>query len=191
MNLSDADVVLRAPENNELAGWSVSTAGDVNDDGLADVVVGAPYSDNATGNGGAAYVIYGNESLPSAMNLSDADAVLAGTADDGLAGYSVAAVNGTNGTDAVAVGAPYANTTGINAGAAYVVDGDTIADSPGARVNLSNADATFVGERNGSLAGWSVADAGDVNDDGATELAVGAPGYNATAGAVGEERPNG
>ncbi len=188
VNLSDADVVLRAPENNELAGWSVSTAGDVNGDGLDDVVVGAPYNDSAAPNGGAAYVIYGNESLPSAMNLSEADAVLAGTADDGLAGYSVAAVNGTNGTDAVAVGAPYANTSGTNAGAAYVVDGDTIADSPDVRVNLSDADATFLGERDGSNAGWSVADAGDVNDDGVGDVAVGAPGYNATDGTEGLTR---
>ncbi|WP_459192637.1 hypothetical protein [Halosimplex sp. J119] len=182
VNLSDADVTLRGVTNNELAGWSVSTAGDVNGDGIDDVVVGAPGNDTAAPNGGAAFVVYGGESLPAEMNLSaeDADAVLAGTEAYGQAGYSVSEVN-RSGADGVAVGAPYANTTGPNAGAAYMVSGLTLGEAPGSVLNLSEADAAYLGERDGSHAGWSVSTAGDVDDDGTEDIIVGAPGYNATA----------
>ncbi|QLH81861.1 integrin alpha [Halosimplex pelagicum] len=190
VNLSQADVVLRGADNNDLAGWSVSTAGDVNDDGYADVVVGAPYNDSTAVNAGAAYVVYGDESMPATMNLSEADAVLTGAEANAFAGYDVSALERTNTSDdaddnananasAVLVGAPGVDTDdGNDTGAAYVVDGESVADGD---VNLSDATATFVGERAGSNAGWSVAPAGDVNDDGVAEVLVGAPLYNASA----------
>ncbi|WP_415380968.1 hypothetical protein [Halosimplex sp. TS25] len=181
VNLSDADVTLRGVESNDLAGWSVSTAGDVNGDGLDDVVIGAPYNDSAAPNGGAAYVVYGDESLPSSMNLSDADAVLTGTEANGLAGYSVSNVNTTGEYGSVAVGAPYADAGGENAGAAYVVSGLSLVESPGSALNLSEASTTFLGERDGSNAGWSVANAGDVDGEGDANVVIGAPRYNATA----------
>lgn len=40
------------------AGWSVSSAGDVNGDGYDDMIVGAPHEHNQIG---GAYVIYGGE----------------------------------------------------------------------------------------------------------------------------------
>ncbi|MFB6138839.1 MAG: integrin alpha, partial [Halosimplex sp.] len=180
VDLSVADVTLRGVENNDLAGWSVSTAGDVNDDGYADVVVGAPYSDSAAPNGGAAYVVYGNESMPATMNLSEADAVLTGTERNQLAGYAVSNVNGSGDQSGVVVGAPYTDEGGENAGAAYVVSGLSLVESP-TPSNLTNADTAYLGERNGSLAGWSVSTAGDVDDDGSEDVVIGAPRYNVTA----------
>lgn len=201
LNRSQADVVLRGADSNDLAGWSVSTAGDVNGDGYADVVVGAPYNDSTAVNAGAAYVVYGNESMRATVNLTDADAVLTGAGANDLAGYDVSSLrrtnvsggvdgtdaNATNATAAVLVGAPGTDgADGNDTGAAYVVDGESVAD--GGEVTLSNATATFVGERAGSNAGWSVAAAGDVNNDSVAEVVVGAPLYNASAENESERR---
>jgi len=181
VDLSDADVVLRGASNNDLAGWSVSTAGDVNGDGLDDVVVGAPFNNTAAADGGAAYVVYGDESLPSTMNLSEADAVLTGPEAGELAGYSVSEFNASGERDGVVVGAPEADAGGEDAGAVYVVRSDTITDARDGELKLSNADATFLGERRGSNAGWSVSTAGDVDADGSEDIVIGAPRYNVTA----------
>src|SRR5262249_24283132 len=51
------------PESNQgnaQLGYSVAGAGDVNGDGFADVIVGAPYYDNGSTDEGAAFVFYGN-----------------------------------------------------------------------------------------------------------------------------------
>ena len=44
------------------AGYSVSSAGDVNGDGIADLIVGARMADGSGAGTGAAYVIYGQQS---------------------------------------------------------------------------------------------------------------------------------
>ena len=52
-------------ESNQSGAWqghSVSTAGDVNGDGYADVIVGAPYYDNGQSNEGVAFVYHGSAS---------------------------------------------------------------------------------------------------------------------------------
>ena len=43
----------------ELAGWSVSEAGDVNGDGYSEVIIGAPLNDDGGDDAGKAYVIFG------------------------------------------------------------------------------------------------------------------------------------
>ena len=45
---------------NAWLGWSAGTAGDVNGDGYADVIVGAPYYDNGQTDEGRAYVYHGS-----------------------------------------------------------------------------------------------------------------------------------
>ncbi|MBI4183928.1 MAG: FG-GAP repeat protein [Proteobacteria bacterium] len=165
------------------AGLSVRGAGDVNGDGLADLVVGAPGED---GLAGAAYVVYGAPDRPAAaVSLADIAAGaggfrIAGEAASDLAGWSVAAAGDVNGDGLgdLVIGARAEAAAGQQAGAAYVVYGAAggLASVDLARVAAGLGGFKLVGAQMNDLTGWSVAGAGDVNGDGIDDLLVGAPG---------------
>ena len=67
-DLGSNGFVLNGENVGDLCGISVSEAGDINDDGIADLIVGA---NGASGGVGKAYVIYGNKgSWSSPLSLS-------------------------------------------------------------------------------------------------------------------------
>jgi len=162
------------------SGWSVASAGDVNRDGFADVIVGAPYADPSSGSSaGSSYVIYG-KAAPSDVDLSFAG--FSGFRVDGAAagdqsGWSVASAGDVNGDGLadVIVGAPYADPSSrADAGSSYVIYGKA---SP-SDVDLSSLGSSGFradGGAAGDLSGYSVASAGDVNGDGRADVIVGAP----------------
>ena len=60
--LGSAGFLIRGDAGDDYTGFSVSDAGDVNGDGFADIIIGAPYGDEgAETNAGDAYVIFGKE----------------------------------------------------------------------------------------------------------------------------------
>ncbi|MEO5362280.1 MAG: DUF4347 domain-containing protein [Magnetococcus sp. DMHC-8] len=177
----------------DLAGCSVSTAGDVNGDGIADIVIGAYGYDSGKG---AAYVVFGKTDLGSAGTIalnalggSDGfrlNGSLAGTLGE-YAGVSVSRAGDINGDGFgdLIVGAKYASQDGTNyTGASYVVFGTT---SFAATLNLSSLNGTagvrLDGVSDGDQAGRAVGAAGDINGDSFADLLVGAPGSSAGAGA--------
>ena len=166
------------------SGRSVASAGDVNGDGFADLIVGArgadPHGNSASG---ASYVVFGQASgFAANIDLSSLDGTtgfkLSGAAAGDFSGVSVASagdVNGDGFADLI-VGACCASPHGLASGASYVVFGK--ASGFAANIDLSSLDGTtgfkLSGETAGDLSGVSVASAGDVNGDGFADLIVGA-----------------
>ncbi len=86
---------------NDLAGFSVSSAGDVNGDGFADLIVGAHRNDASGSDAGAAYVVFGAASGITSVNLDDVAGgnggfKITGENADDLAGFSVSSAGDVN-----------------------------------------------------------------------------------------------
>jgi len=174
------------PPTGDASGLSVASAGDVNGDGFADVIVGAHLADPHGTNSGASYVIFGHASgFAANIDLSSLDGTagfkLSGATAYDFTGRSVASagdVNGDGFADLI-VGALGADPNGVsNSGASYVVFGK--ASGFAANIDLSSLDGMTGFKLSGAAAddrsGRSVASAGDVNGDGFADLIVGADG---------------
>ncbi|MFQ5785058.1 MAG: FecR domain-containing protein [Alphaproteobacteria bacterium] len=180
---------------NGRVGTSVAGAGDVNGDGFADVIVGAPQADPLSGgsDAGQSYVVFGHAGgftpnlQPSALNGNNGF-VINGAAAGEQSGTSVAGIGDINGDGLgdLAIGAPVGG-----GGQAYVVFGN---ETPAAAFELSSlaggdGSTGFVvtATAGGLLTGFSVAAAGDINGDGFDDMLIGArsatpAGGNAQAG---------
>ncbi len=164
---NEADVELTETEVNSFFGASVSTAGDVNNDGYDDVIVGSRGFD---GSNGRALIYFGGPTMK-----DSADIVLEGMENTGNFGWSVSTAGDVNndGFDDVIIGAK-AYTR--NTGRAYIYyGGTTMADT---------AAVIMTGEKSRSTFGISVSSAGDINNDGFDDVIVGAGSYVTATGRV-------
>ncbi len=174
---STGGFVINGEAGSDYSGYSVSNAGDVNGDGLDDLIVGAYYKN---GQAGRSYVVFG-KSDNGAINLAAVAGGTGGFAINGEAasdnsGYSVSSAGDVNG-DGLADLIVGASSSNAGAGRSYVVFGK----SDNAAINLSEVAAGtggFVINGQSSLdhSGYSVSSAGDVNGDGFADLIVGAYG---------------
>ena len=154
-------------------GTSFSARHDLDGDGEADLVAGATGDDDAASSAGAVYVIPATSTLTGSVG-SYGWKLIGERANDGFGG-SIASLGDLDGDGApdLAVGAAGADGGGSSAGAAYVFSGPILGD-----LSAAAADAQLLGEK-GNDGAETVADGGDLDGDGLSELLVGASGSDA------------
>jgi len=148
--------------------------------GFAGTQVGSSDDGSVTARTGTTRETDVSSTLTGLVDLEDSPTKLTGTESGQQSGWSVTSVGDVNGDgeEDVAVSAPFSDANGNDSGAVYLFYGPVETGD----VELSDADATLVGENEGDWAGFSV-DGGDLNGDGESEVVVGAPRAD-DAGAV-------
>jgi hypothetical protein len=173
----------------DTSGYSVKDAGDINKDGIEDLIIGAPgftSSDpDPTTTPGNVFVVFGSLiPFPKDFNLSTLNGtngfVLNGVAPNDFTGFSVSGAGDVDGDgdDDLIIGAYGADINGIeDVGKSYVVFGGTGGFAPS--IDLATLDGnngfTITGSEAGGNLGTSVSGAGDINGDGFADVIVSEP----------------
>ena len=167
------------------SGGSVSAAGDLNGDGIDDIIVGAAGAGDL--DTGASYVIFGDSNwLNASIELSELDGSngfkINGIGKDDNSGGSVSGAGDVNGDgiDDIVIGAAGA-IGGDSDDESYVIFGEN--NWSNASIDLSDLDGSngfkITGIKQGSSSGLSVSSAGDVNGDNIDDIIIGAAGADA------------
>lgn len=173
LNSAQGFVVNGANPGDEI-GWSVSNAGDINGDGITDIIIGAPEE----GTGGSSYIIFGTTTGFSNINLSTLTtnqgfAIYSSTAYE-QNGYSVSKIGDINGDgyDDIIIGAYGAQDNTAGYGIGYVIFGKA------SGFNAIDVDTMTTNQGfsiiNSNNLGHSVSGAGDFNKDGYDDFIISA-----------------
>lgn len=180
-----SDIVLRGENSQDYAGRSITGVGDLNNDGVDDVVIGADgYSDE-----GAAYIIYGPLTAGTDTTLDTVSHLtVEGTSSAGSAGersLGLGDIDG-DGLDDIAIAAPTATDRATRSGTVHLFLGSSIAaQSSGTLLSIDNSDFQWNGNDAYDWAGEGLASLGDWNGDGISDFAIGATGDEAGGTASG------
>ncbi|MCC7259478.1 MAG: FG-GAP repeat protein [Alphaproteobacteria bacterium] len=184
-------VAVNGPVDYDWTGYDTSNAGDVNDDGIDDILVARQdaYSANAL----APFVVFGKDvagwaatggNYTVAFNGTNSVKFSLITAGDQMAAVSHAGDANGDGIDDILLGASAADPNGIsNSGQTYLVFGKTAANwaATGGTVTLSALNGTTGVKINGVAANdYSAAslDVGNFNGDSIPDILIGAPDAN-------------
>ena len=181
---ADQDATIYGADAGDGLGRAVAS-GDLNGDGIDDIVLGAPFADgpeNARTDAGETYVILGSQELGDTITELDlaqgvADLTISGADVEDLAGFTLltAELNGDD-VDDLVIGAFWADGPDDNrprAGEAYLLLGGAELDG---NIDLASGgyDTVVYGAEADDRLAEAIA-AGDVNGDGRTDLIIAAP----------------
>ena len=199
VNLSrQANVTIYGAEEADLLGSSLAS-GDINGDGVKDLILGAPGSkgrSKGSYKAGAVYAIYGRTRFPKKIDLlknwnvkllgedsSQSKLTFAQNYPD-QAGYNVLSKDlNLDGYDDIIIGAPFGDgflNRSEDAGETYIVFGKRRLRK---KINLANqSDVVIYGNNKGGQSGQSIS-VGDLNGDGYKDLIIGSPKARRTSNA--------
>eukprot|EP01032_Pedospumella_encystans_P039226 gene39226-biopygen21252 len=181
-------------------GHGLSRAGDINGDGISDIILGAYLADPPTmptrPNAGIVYVIFGSEvpldtewdeiQLTSAAMAINKGFRIFGAVSDAQTGLTISNAGDVNsdGRDDIIIGAPEADPPSLgansNGGISYVIFGRNVAGGAPAFLDIDLASISsgsthgfrILGASTNSMCGLAVSNAGDFNGDGIDDLLV-------------------
>jgi uncharacterized repeat protein (TIGR01451 family) len=185
--LSVADASFLGEYDGDLAGGSLAMAGDVNQDGLGDLLIGADFNEDGGDRAGKAYLVLGRTlaNWGQGYSLSQADASFVGPHTKAYAGRSVAGAVDLSGDGVhdILIGATGADASSVltHTGCVYLVHGrrtgwvrdvDLRTATDGSSLQL------YAGLHVDGSFGAAVAQLGDVSGDGQADILIGEPYYD-------------
>jgi len=181
-SLNDADASFEGAEAGDHAGYGVS-AGDLDGDGLSDLLMGAKYAKEGPG---AVYLVYGSASLGGTASLADSAAAFVGEDTYDYVGErwstTVADDLDGDGIDDLCVGAYGGDGSESGQGEAWVFLGSSDRYEGDAIIN--EGDLEITGSTSLGRLGYNVQGMGDLDGDGYGELVVSAYTANESLGEV-------
>lgn len=178
---------LNGTDAEGFSGGTVSSAGDINGDGIKDFIIGAfGAAVNGQNNAGKTYIVFGtNQGFPANFNLANLNGnngfAVTGTNTFDYAGLFATGIGDINGDriDDVLISAP--GPLGGTPGKSYVIYGRTAGFSPNLNLAQINGNNGFViNGIDGNSSG--TASSGDINGDGIPDLVIGADGGTTNGG---------